>query len=74
VTANELLLKMYLNALNNVAIDNETLFGHLNLRVAHKGYPHEFRSARPRAAMLPYPSEADSKRVQAFRRAPAACR
>lgn len=42
--ANELMLKTIVNRLERVAADNETVFGHLDGRAQHHGYPGRFRA------------------------------
>jgi hypothetical protein len=59
--ANELLLKMIVNGLRNVAIDNETLFEHLNLRALNYGKRRLFRPAPYRPPVPPYPREEQSQ-------------
>src|SRR6478735_1998439 len=59
--ANELLLKMIVNGLRNVSIDNETVFEHLNLRALYYGKRRLFRPARYRPPVPPYPSEGRSQ-------------
>ena len=59
--ANELLLKMIVNGLRNSAIDNETLFEHLNLRALYYGKRRLFSPARYRPPVPPYPSEGRSQ-------------
>ncbi|HSP99452.1 MAG TPA: hypothetical protein VL049_19695 [Candidatus Dormibacteraeota bacterium] len=59
--ANELLLKMIVNGLHNVSIDNETLFEHLNLRARYYGKRRLFRPARFTPPVPPYPNEGQSQ-------------
>jgi hypothetical protein len=59
--ANELLLKRIVNGLHNRAMDNATLFEHLNLRVLAYGGRHLFHTTRLKTPKPPYPSEAHSQ-------------
>ncbi|MBX3024950.1 hypothetical protein KF840_08585 [bacterium] len=59
--ANELMLRMIVNGLRNVAVDNETLFEHLNLRALYYGRRRLFRPTPYRPPVPPYPSEERSQ-------------
>lgn len=59
--ANELLLKMIVNGLHNIALDNETLFEYLNLRVLNYGRRRMFKPAAFKPPVPPYPSEDDTQ-------------
>ncbi len=62
--ANETLLKMIVNGLQNLAVDHQTLCEHLNLRALFHGYPDTFAGTPFEPPVPPYPSK-DASQTQA---------
>lgn len=60
--ANEDELKKIVSRLQCVAADNETVYGHLNARAQHHGYPGQFKAKPKRPLQPPYPPEAVSRK------------
>ena len=63
--ANEDELKKIVNRLQRVAADNETVYGHLDGRAQHHGWPGRFKARPKRPSQPPYPPEAVSRRKAA---------
>jgi hypothetical protein len=59
--ANEYLLKLIVNSLENLAADNEIVCEYLNLRALLYGYPERFEGAAFEAPEPPYPDKSQSQ-------------
>ena len=59
--AHETLLKMIVNGLQNLAVDQQTLFEHLNLRALVHGFDETFEGATYHPPIPPYPDNVTSQ-------------